>query len=227
MKKTLLSLALVAIAPLSYAQISTPIDNSFEFVDAEGNIVEHGSVINKTEVEESDYGDLMISSGLYVKNTTEDDMGVGLQYTIETLPSGSFQHCFPGTYMVTSAPQTNYTQTKDPKEHAAGMCTSLQSEWIVEEGNYGTCVVTYQLKVYDMDPIDKTLSFYSDGPTVTVNYIYSDPAGIKENMADKQLRSLIYYDLSGREVKQPTKGVYVKKLVYADGTEQTYKVTLK
>lgn len=223
MKKLFLSLALIASASFAYADV----DHTFEFVDAQGNIVADDSVINRTEIETTAFGDLQISSGLYAKNTTEDVAGVAVQLTFASLPSGTFQHCFPGECVVTPSPKTNYSYTQGPLASTAGKTESLQSEWLVSEGTYGTCTVTYQLKVYEADPLTFEWNLYADGPSVTVNYIYSDPAGINTNVADKKLNSITYYDLFGRRVSEPVSGVYVKKMTYADGTVKTNKISLK
>jgi len=230
MKRVLLSataIVMIASAALSVNAQTFNIDHSVEFVDANGDVVDNGSVINRMDVEENDYGKLQISSGLYAKNTTEDVVGVAVQLTIETLPSGSFQHCFPGSCKVTQSPQTDYSYTQGPMSSRAGTTESLQSEWLVEEGKYGTCTVTYQFKIYEIDPISFEYNFYADGPSVTVNYIYADPAGINANVADQVLKDVGYYDLSGRRVSNPSSGVYVKKMVYADGSVVTKKMTLK
>lgn len=227
MKSTFLFLAMFLCATLSVNAQTTDIDHTFEFVDANGDIVANGSIINRTEVEENAFGDKQISSGLYAKNTTDELKGVAVQLTIASLPSGSFQHCFPGSCQVTPSPKTGYSYIQGPLTSTAGATESLQSEWLIDEGNYGTCTVTYQFLIYEIDPITWEYTFVAYGPSVTSNYTYTDPAGINANVADKKLNSVTYYDLSGREVSNPAGGVYVKKMAYADGTVNTSKVLLK
>lgn len=217
----------LCVALYSNAQTTEEIDHSIEFADANGNIVADGSSINCTEVEETAFGDLQISSGLYAKNTTEGEVRVAVQLTFASLPSGSFQHCFPGECVPTSSPKTDYSYTQGPGTLKAGEVQSLQSEWLVEEGSYGDCAVTYQFLIYEIDPITWEYTFVAYGPSVTSNYTYTDPAGINANVADKKISSVTYYDLSGREVSNPAGGVYVKKMAYADGTVNTSKVLLK
>lgn len=226
-RKFLIVAALVCTALSANAQFSTDIDHSMEFVDAEGNIVADGSVIDRNEVEETDFGDLQISSGLYAKNTTDEIVGVGVQLTFASFPSGSFQHCFPGSCVVSQPSSANTSYIQGPLASKAGTTESLQSEWLVEEGEYGTCTVTYQFKIYEADPITWEWNFSADGPSVTVNYIYTDPAGVDANIAEKALGSVSYHDLSGRTVSNPAGGVYVKRMTYADGTVKTSKVLLK
>lgn len=227
MKSTFLFLAMFLCATLSVNAQTTDIDHTFEFVDANGDIVANGSIINRTEVEENAFGDKQISSGLYAKNTTDELKGVAVQLTIASLPSGSFQHCFPGACQVTSSPKTGYSYIQGPLTSTAGATESLQSEWLIDEGNYGTCTVTYQFKFYNVNVSTFEYEYLADGPSVTVNYMYIDPAGIDTNVADKKLNSITYYDLSGRRISEPVSGVYVKRMSYADGTVKTDKVSLK
>lgn len=232
MKKTFFALALLAFAAMPVcAQDDDEIDHSMEFVDAEGNIVPDGSIVNRTETEYSDFDELQISSGLYAKNTTDEVVNISFTAVIESQPSGTFQHCFPGSCMRYDAPQTNRVIDRPvggaDTAREPGSSASLQSEWLVEEGNYGTCVVSYQFGIYGVNPVTYDWMFYGNGPKVTVNYIYADPAGVDVNVADKMLRSIKYYDLSGREVSKPANGVYVKKLTYGDGSVKTSKVAVE
>jgi len=228
MNRLMLCVAVLLGTTLSAsAQISTETDHSMEFVDADGNIVADGSVIYRTSVEENDYGEPQISSGLYAKNTSDKVVRVAVQITMESLPSGKFQHCYPGSCKVTESPQTDYCYTQGPQSAKAGTQESLQSEWLVEEGKYGTCTVNYQFKIYEIDPTTWAETFHADGPSITVNYVYSDPAGIEANVAEKKACGVTYHDLSGRRAINPAHGVYVKKTTYADGTVETSKVIKK
>ena len=42
-----------------------------------------------------------------------------------------------------------------------------------------------------------------------------------------RVKSVAYYDASGRRVSSPSGGLYIKSVTYADGTVKTYKVVLK
>lgn len=233
MKKLFIALCFLAMGySASFAQLQTPIDHTFEFVNdsKNGNIIENGTIINISNVETSDDGISIrkfINSGLYVKNTTGEIAYGGLLITIENLPSGMLSHCWPSVcqnYTQDYLAQNGNVINRDPArvQPSTEGDQSLQSEWYISEGQYGTCTVSYQFKVYTIDK-DFNYTPKGDGPKVTVNYIYSNPNGINSNVASKQLKSIAYFDLSGREVKNPVQGVFVKKLVYADGTTRTVK----
>jgi hypothetical protein len=53
-----------------------------------------------------------------------------------------------------------------------------------------------------------------EGPTITLKFTYGT-TGIK---AGKTISSVVYYDLTGKKIKQPVSGVYLTKTIYADGT---------
>ena len=57
---------------------------------------------------------------------------------------------------------------------------------------------------------------------VTVNFTYSTTA-IDAASKGKDVSSVEYYDLQGRELSQNAHGLVVKKTVYADGTSKTQK----
>lgn len=212
-KLALLTMALLSIATLSFSQV----DHSLEFVDKDGNVVADGSVITRNEVEEDPFGDgSQINSGLYAKNTTDGVVNFGFVTTIVTMPSGSFSHCFPGNCKNTSAPVSNSVDERKVggvnTSLKAGETQSLVSEWCVEDGNYGTTTVTYQFKIYEVDAATFDYKFKADGPKVTVNYVYADPAGIQGITADEATKSEELYDLNGKKVVSPVDGkIYVSK----------------
>lgn len=73
-------------------------------------------------------------------------------------------------------------------------------------------------------------AFYIDGDTrlgsgVAEYYPYGDPTGVKITDANvKQIKSVEFYDLSGRKVSNPTKGIYMRTVTYSDGTKASRKI---
>jgi len=55
------------------------------------------------------------------------------------------------------------------------------------------------------------------------------PSGIDENVADSTATviAINYYDLMGRKVELPSQGLYIKQVVYNNGTTKTTKVMMK
>ncbi len=60
-----------------------------------------------------------------------------------------------------------------------------------------------------------------DMGTIVMNVIVT---GINDMTANKQVASTTYFDLAGRQVNNPTDGVFVKSVRYTDGTVVTVKV---
>ena len=62
-------------------------DFPLRFVDSNGNEVADGTVLDLTEVEDLGFGDVQISSGLFVENLTSEDVTCGSEYSITAPPS--------------------------------------------------------------------------------------------------------------------------------------------
>ena len=56
---------------------------------------------------------------------------------------------------------------------------------------------------------------------------YGETTGITANQAAKTVKRETYYDLSGRMVKLPSQGIFIKVTEYADGTKSTKKIVRK
>ncbi len=71
--------------------------------------------------------------------------------------------------------------------------------------------------------------FYLDGDRRLVSNLvtYNVTDGVSETAVAKELKSVVYTDLSGRRVSKPSKGIYVRTVEYADGTRSIDKVLKK
>ena len=216
--KKIFTLCLGLIAAMAVqAQSDFPV----QFADKDGNVVADGTVLNLTEVVESDFGDKMIASGLYVKNTTANNVQVGGKYTITKLDNGAFQTCFP---MNCVQKRTTGEFTTGEGQLTGGQLKDMQTEWMPEEE--GSCVVTYQLVTYKQNPITKVWTIDQEGPKVTLNFT-NGAAGVSTMKAGKDVRSVEYYNLTGRRVQVPARGMYIVKTTYSDGTSKTVKLNKK
>lgn len=220
MKKIiLLAMSLFSVVSLSFAQT---VDHSLEFVDKDGNIIADGSVITRSEVEDSYFSGAQIGSGLFAKNTTGGVVNFGFVTTIVSMPSGSFSHCFPGNCKNTPAPVSNSVDERKVGTLGTSLkadeSASLMSEWIIDEGKYGKTTVTYQFKIYEVDASTFEFKYKADGPKVTVVYDYKDPAGIEGVTVNEVATPQQLFDFSGRKVTSPIDGkIYIgnnKKYIY-------------
>lgn len=221
--KKIFALCLVLFAGTSvFAQ--EDVTNIFQFCDADGNVIENGSVLTRTETEENPMGSedfdnsIIVPSGLYVKTTDESGYYLGINYTISDISRGSHQICFPMS-CISQSNVGNYDTSNG--QITANTVNDMQTEWLT--AGYGTCTVTYTIHVYEYASLGR-YNEVGEGSTITVNYVYADPAGIESTEAGKTVVSSKYYDLNGCEISAPVKGLYIQKSKLSDGTYKTTKI---
>lgn len=223
MKKIIMamSLALLCAAPL-FAQDEEEgegLDKTFIFVKADGTEVPDGAVLNLTDLEESPFGDMQINSGLYVKNTSSTSENINVTLNISSItPKSKIQFCVlmsctkygePGSYVKSGILRADYTN-------------DLQLEWLPgEEEDEATGETKYlygsgnaTLMIEHMDAAGKYV--VGTGPTVTLNFTYADPTGIKDVDAKAAKTIVARYNANGQLLTAPQKGLNIVK--YADGT---------
>lgn len=224
--KRLVSLFVASIIYVCMA--NAQVDNTLQFVDENGNIVNDGSTIEgKLEyVDDEIQQYYQVSSGLYVKNNANTDTGVGVDFTISSMGTGIFNCCFPTNCVPRN--QAGDYQTENGFL-TANETRSFQTEWIPDPGNYGTCSATFKLKVMNMKeeeifgaPI-VTYEFKAYGPSVTVNFTYDKNSTGINDITENDKKISAYYTLDGKEIKEPQKGINIVK--YANG--KTTKVVVK
>lgn len=192
-------------------------DFPLQFADKDGNIIADGTVLNLTTAESDDFGDVLMSTNLFVKNTFSSVVNGGGKYVIQSMSNGAFQTCFPENCVRKTSAGTFAT------EHgtfAAGELKSMQTEWL--PASSGSCVVTYQLITFKQNSITKKWVEDQSGPTVTLNFTY-DAAGVSSAVNNKNVRRVEYYNLIGRCVATPARGMYIVRTTYADGTTTSKK----
>ncbi|MCD8294000.1 MAG: hypothetical protein LUE27_01965 [Clostridia bacterium] len=197
------------------------IDTSLQFADENGNVIESGSTIVRTEITDNGFADPFISSGLYVKNTTDEVVGVAMDVTTSKIDNGSLSFCFPMSCTYHTSVETF---SSDGGSLEASELKDIQTEWTPTA--YGDCVVTFKLKVMDYTegsngPTNFSLKAY--GPEVTVNFSYPDPAGINGVEISGTSEIVARYTLQGQRISTPQRGLNIVK--YADG--RTVKTIIK
>lgn len=76
-----LALSLLTGSLFANAQI----DNTFSFIDAEGNVIEDGTTIKRTNIENDTFYGPVIHSGLSVKKNVEGSVYARVDYTIKEM----------------------------------------------------------------------------------------------------------------------------------------------
>ena len=214
-KSLLLFLVSVFIGGTAVAQT----DNTLQFVDKNGNVVADGATVNG-ELEYVDGGSpewsyWQVSTGLWIKNSTDEHLGASLQGEVTRIDNGQFSCCFPKEC---KAPMhSTGTYTSDPSYVRPGEQADVSIHW--EPTEYGQCTATIKMLVYDVTLNDwgiaQSYTYKADGPTVTVNFIYSDPAGINGVTIEGENEIVARYSLDGRKLSEPQTGINVVK--YANG----------
>ena len=177
------------------------------FVDEAGNEYADGSVIDITEGEEDVFGDYQFPTGLYVENISGEDIYVGVDYEIVAIPNGSFQICFPENCVQQSKKGSYSTQQGPMKTDAK---KDLQAEWLPEENGFGTCSVKIQVNIYTKNVLTGKFNLDENGPKVTVNMIFKDPASVKN--VENEAKAVAKYNAAGQQVNNEQKGLNIVKL---------------
>ncbi len=190
-------------------------DCVFDFVDADGNVVEDGTTWNVYETEEDIFTGTLINSDLYVRNNSSDAALVAIDYEVTQISGGTFSICFPVVCMTYTEAVRDTTGTGSM---SSGEVRDLLSEWIVRQWNEteavtGTCTVVMRILQVSDEAGTDTIS----GPQITVVF-HNDgtTSGIEGVASIDAVKPVEYYTLSGRRIATPARGLNIVK--YSDGT---------
>ena len=195
------------------------VDQTFQFVDKDGNVVADGTTWTVSEKVEDLAIGLMIPSELSVKNTSGEDANVAVDFQVTQISGGAFQICFPSNCLS----RTDVTEVEETGalEMAAGEVKDMATEWVVKPFSSdveatGTCTATVQLKV--MEQIEGSFRYEvkAYGPKITLVFSNNGTTGIGSVEAVGGKKVEAYYSLSGRRLSVPQKGLNIVK--FADGT---------
>ena len=207
--KKIFTLAMLLVLGLgtSFAQ-DEEIDNTLQFVDAQGAVVPDGSEITRTEVEDDGFGSLQIPTGLSVKNTSDEAVGTKCEFNVLELPTGSVNCCFLGACM--SAPKTGTFKTMGGSLDASET-KDFQTEW-KEFEQYGKAKATFQLLICELGQFGRPGDVIANGPKITINFVYSDPTGINGPTNVTVNRVAERYNAAGARIYAPVKGINILKM---------------
>ena len=162
------TLLFCGLATLMMSMQAQEIDDSFVFVDADGNILPNGAIVIRNEVEP--YGESeVINSGLAVKNRVGSNDYIKVNYEIERIDNGSYQICFPMS--------CNYQFEVGVYETTIGQLMGemqdIMSEWF-PEGD-GECIVHLSLELFvKQSGFPPSYDHKADGPSVTLRFVKGD-----------------------------------------------------
>lgn len=220
MKKGLLFIAALVLTNMTaFAQV----DNTLRFVDAAGNVVEDGSTVTGILEHMSDplNGEYdQISTGLSVKNTSGEKVGVSVAFNVTRIDNGSFICCYPSQCGEITTP-TNSMTTANLVD--GNSLKPFATEWVPTPGAYGTkCQATLTLQIYNVQqsvivgiPVETVGTFKGNGPTITLDLTYNDPTGISGVTVNEDNGEATYFTIDGRKLNAPQKGLNIIR--YANG----------
>jgi len=200
MKKIFTLFAAVLMSGMAMAQV----DETFVFVDADGNKVADGTTIVVNTV--NDKRQMVIP--LKVKKMTDADSFGGMWENIDAKPNGDWQTCAFGNCVPLSA--SGFSSKGQMNKDAVA---AIDTEWMPAENGYATWEATLQIRVFEakgsiFSPDTKTPGDeIAQGAKVTVRFEYSDPAGVNAVKVDGKAGKC--YTLSGQLVEKPSRGLYI------------------
>jgi len=164
MKKLFLLFSILAMTGLS--AMAQEIDESFVFLDEEGEIIEHGATVVRNTVEFYDEGVEVIYSGLSVLNmSAPSGTLLRMHYSIKQIDNGSYQICFPSSCN-TQTVVGNYVTSAST---LYGDLQDLQSEWFPTAD--GTCIVDLQIEIVTKSGFPATINHQAWGPAITLKFV--------------------------------------------------------
>lgn len=226
-KSLLLFVAAILLGGVANAQI----DNTLQFVDANGNVVEDGATVNGV-VEYIDMGDwgssYQVSTGLSVKNNSSDMVGASVIGEITRLDNGSLSICFPTQCFMQD--QIGNFEAFPGSLEASTKPYPFQTEWVPETvTSYGQCTATFRLMLRECEEnsfgLPQVGDIIAQGPSVTVNFVFDETSAGIEGVETVDNSELVgYYSLDGQKLSAPRKGA-VNIVKYANG--KTAKIVVK
>ena len=161
------TLLLFGLSMLAWPAMAQEIDESYVFMDEEGNIIENGATVVRNVVESFDEVSDVIYSGISVLNlggSTTDH--IKMNYVINRIDNGTYQICFPTTCNM----QTEVGVYETGIGQLMGDLQDIQSEWFPIAD--GECVVTLKIEIYTkMGLFPPTYIHKADGPTITLRFV--------------------------------------------------------
>lgn len=227
MKKffTLCFSLLMGCAALNAQVVGGNVDETFQFADAEGNVIPNGSRIVLNNVETDPMGSAMINSNLHVVNTSDEPAFFKLTLTVNSINGGNGSICYPiqcqffdtAGQTVETAVSDLYTTSKfdDIRVEFFPVDEDASSEISLQITKYGMTLDGYGQPVSDGNAVP--------GSKITVFFTTDQTAGITDATVAESNEVVARYTLDGRAIDAPQKGVNIVK--YADG--RTVKVVVK
>ena len=208
-------LAVAVALTFGAVSVNAQKDKTFSFIDAAGNEVADGSTVifyaeKKNKVDNMPMFGYTIQAdfALKVKNNTNAAAEATLHVVAPENPThGMVQICFPG--VCDSHTKGEFTTNSVPM--AGNAVKELHSEWVFAMYTPGR-PDNFESE-YGAEDVSITLMNGSKaGPTVNIHSVYADPTGITDIESADNATEVARYDLNGRKLTAPQKGLNIIKL---------------
>ena len=217
-----LSLLVGCIA--AHAQISTPVDETFQFVDAEGNVIPNGTRVVRNIVADDGF----IYADVLIANKSEAGAFHSLTGTVKSISgTAEAQCCYAPTGEIgTCFPLNNEGATFTTKTFLSPVGAAYDSQTECAVGENSSCELELQITKYDVE-IGEAGVMAGDTPypgsKITILFTTDPAAGIDGVTTTESNEIVARYTLDGQKLSAPQKGINIVK--YADG--RTAKVMVK
>lgn len=134
------------------------VDNTFSFIDADGNVIEDGATIKRTDIVDDTYYGPVIHSGLSVKKNVEGSVYARVDYTITEMTEGTgYQICFfnciaqnleAGSYISAISPMMGDTQPFQDEWMLDAYYNPFEDNPVANVKPGSSMTVTYTVKRY-------------------------------------------------------------------------------
>ena len=164
--RKIITFLMFGLALLAWPVQAQDYDESYVFVDKNGEVIENEAVVLCNTVEQTHNGADVIYSGVSVKNTNNSTDYLRMIYLIEQIDNGSFQICFPMTCNMQN--EDGYFET------AIGQLMdeiqSIDSEWFPTDD--GECIVTLLIELFTKEgTFPPSYVHKAYGPSITLYFV--------------------------------------------------------
>lgn len=164
--KKFLTLLLFGLSLLAMPLQAQDIDNSFVFVDEDGEIIADGATVVRNTVEQYDEGTEVIYSGISVLNVSAPaSQSLKMHYSIKQIDNGSYQICFP----ITCNTRTEVGDYVTSDGTLMSDLQDIQSEWFPTAD--GTCIVELRIELVTKSGFPPTVSHQAWGRSMTLKFV--------------------------------------------------------
>lgn len=200
--------------PTAAQEGNDTLDKTFQFQNAQGQVIADGSTITCNQVVEDEFGDIQLPTGLFIKNIESDIFAGKVLMDLSHLPNGKFQCCAFGSCKSASSPNQCFISSSNVME--SGHVQDIQTEWIPDEKGYTSWSATLQIVNIEASKSKYGGYNYGDiigyGPKITVNFVYADPTGINDIDDERDVQVVARYDANGAKLSSPGHGLNIVKL---------------